>query len=933
MEATLKKIGEYLIESELCDESLLEEALRKQADLREKGVFKLIGNVLRDSRAISQEDLDRVITRMHLNILSSTTLFQDISDEFLQETLSQAHFKVLPEDTVIFKQGEKPESFFIVISGKVKLFKTSLDNQENIIAYLDGCKGFGEVSLLTGERHSASAQTVKKTSLLEFTKQEFFSLVEKHPDISLALLKGFASRLNLKDEEIVQAQENEKAYQQFVSQEGELSLPDLIGQTRTINNLRKKIHIAAQNELPVVVKGVAGTEKLVVAGTIHKNSGRSSEPFLSMDAENVVLEGYGAIPEEDSGTLQLEMAQSSVLFGYEKGAFAFSQTRGLGLLQICRTGTVVIENVDKLTKGTQKKLHNFLVSGIFETVGGQRPISSRARIIATTSKDLDELVTHDLFDKSFLDLLKSNEMEVPPISKRKSDLRLLVDFLIIMECFKTPDRKLIKGVSSEAYQRIMEYDWPGNMDELQIVIRRAINLAKSDHLMPEDIFIGMVPPEGKYTFNLLQLEQVHNFFRHQFYPVGFQVLTGTFFSVIFFLAFMGKQSPDANVTLLLVWALWWPMLAISWFFGARIWCAVCPMGAVNDLFNKFCSLKKKVPKFIRNNSIYLSAVGLALIIYVEASSNMVNSPMATGFLLLSIATFAILSGILYERRVWCRYLCPLGRLAATFSGCSVIEWRSNSSICNSTCKTNACYKGNGEVAGCPLYQGPFSLYSNQDCILCGNCVKICENASPAFNLRMPGHELWAAIKPEKVTAVFVPVIMGTQVFRGLEHTAMAHILESVMHSTWAAFAILLLVATALSFLFVRLAGDISFGPLKDKTIYKGELFINALIPLSFCFEIGYQLKPLLERLGHFLPILGRQFEFDLEFLDFASGSGAAKPWQVLLILLGILVSMGFLKILIKNHQEIIEKGSGHRMFRYLPILFLGVAYIWMFVSV
>jgi NAD-dependent dihydropyrimidine dehydrogenase PreA subunit len=403
--------------------------------------------------------------------------------------------------------------------------------------------------------------------------------------------------------------------------------------------------------------------------------------------------------------------------------------------------------------------------------------------------------------------------------------------------------------------------------------------------------------------------------------------------MIFLLAFLGNQNPDANVTLLLVWALWWPMLAISWFFGARIWCSICPMGAVNDLLNKFCSLKKKVPKFIRNNSMYFSGLGLALIIYVEASSNMVNSPMATGFLLLSIAVFAILSGFLYERRVWCRYLCPLGRLAAIFSGCSVIEWRSNSSICNSTCKTNACYKGNEEVAGCPLYQGPFSLYSNQDCILCGNCVKICENASPAFNLRIPGHELWASLKPEKVTSIFVPIILGTQVFRGLEHSAISHALEAALHSTWAAFAVLLIVATGISFLFVKLAGDVSFGPLKNNALSKGDLFIHSIIPLSFCFEIGYQLKPLFERLGHFLPVFGRQFGFDLEYLDFASGAGGAKPWQVLLILLGIAVSMGFLKILIKNHQELQENAKGYKSMRYMPIIALGAAYIWMFLVV
>ena len=929
----MKKLGEYLIENNVCDASLLDSALEEQAELKSKGISKSLGSVLMDSHAVSLHELDKTLSKMHIDILSMSALFRDISKKSIERTVAQAEYKVLSENSVIFSQGEEADSFFVVISGKVKISRASSDGQERIIGYLSSGEGFGEVSLLTSEPHSATAVAVEATSLLVLSKIDFDELCSLYSDVSMAFIKGFASRLIQKDAEILKANEKEQAYQQFVSQQDDLSLPELIGQARSINRLRKQIDETVETDLPILIQGETGTEKLVVAGTIHKSGLNPSTPFLSMDAEDVAIEGYGAIPDADSGILQLELAQSSILFGYEEGAFSFSKARGLGLLQICRQGTVVIENIDKLTKGVQEKLYTYLTTGNFNTVSGQRLISSEARIIATTSVDLKILAEEEKFNSQLLELFNSNIIAVPPIRKRKSDLRLLVDFIIIMECFKTPDRKLIKGISPEAYQRIMEYDWPGNMDELQIVIRRAINLADSDYLMPEDVFIGMAPPEGKYTFNLLQLEQVRNFFRHRFYPVGIQVLTGTFFSIIFLMAFMGSQSPDANVTLLLVWAMWWPMLAISWFLGARIWCSICPMGAVNDLFNKFCSLKKKVPKFIRNNSIYLSGLGLALIIYVEASTNMVNSPMATGFLLLSIATCAIVSGLLYERRVWCRYLCPLGRLAATFSGCSIIEWRSNSSICNSTCKTNACFKGTDEVPGCPLYQGPFSLYSNQDCILCGNCVKICENASPAFNIRIPGHELWAAIKPEKVTSIFVPIIMGTQIFRGLEHTSMAHTLESVMGSTWGAFAIILLAATAISFLFVGLAGFFSFGSLKDKTINKGELFINCLVPLSFCFELGYQLKPLLERLGHFLPIFGRQFGFDLEFLDFASGPGAAKPWQVLLVLLGISVSMGFLKIIIKNHQEFPENGSRYKRLRYVPIFILGAVYIWMFLLV
>jgi transcriptional regulator with AAA-type ATPase domain/NAD-dependent dihydropyrimidine dehydrogenase PreA subunit len=928
----MKKLGEYLIENDICDKALLDNALQEQAQLHNKGIFKPLGSLLMDSQGVSQQDIDKAISLMHLNVLSNSVFFQNISKETLLETLEGAQFRIVPEDSVIFSQGEEPESFFIVISGSVKIFKTSADGQESIVAYLKEGEGFGEVSLLTGEPHSASAKTTTPTSLLVFSKKEFYSLIESHPDISLALIKGFASRLNQKDEEIVRAEEKEKAYQQFVSQESELSLPDLIGQTRTINNLRKKINKAAENDLPALVQGDPGTEKLVVAGTIHKNSGRASAPFLAMDAEDITIEGYGAIPDTDSNTLQLEMAQSSVLFGHEEGAFSFSKTRGLGLLQICRQGTVVIRNIDKLTKGVQEKICNYLLDGTFMTVGGQKSIVSNARIIATTSEDLEKFVSEERFNNKLLELLKSNSLTVPPIKKRKSDLRLLVDFIIIMECFKTPDRKLIKGISPEAYQRIMEYDWPGNMDELQIVIRRAINLAQGEYLIPEDVFIGIAPPMGKYTINLLQSARVKAFFKSRFYPLGLQVVTASVFSLIFILAFLGSRSPDSNVTVLLVWAMWWPMLTVSWLVGARIWCSVCPMGAVNDLLNRVGKKKFKVPALIRDHGIYLSAIGLGVIIWAEAASKMPYSPMATGLLLLSIAAFAVLSGIFYERRLWCRYLCPLGRLAAIFSGCSIVEWRSNSSICNSTCKDNSCYKGNETTKGCPLYQGPFSLSSNQNCILCGNCVKTCPNDSPALNLRMPGHELWATIKPEKVTTIFVPVILGTQLFRGIEHTSFVQTLEANTHSTWLLYGLLLLLCIAISYGFIQAAGNVSFAKLKNKTVKKGELFTHAIIPLAFAFEFVYQLKPLLTRLGTFFPVLGRQFGINLDFLNVAASPGIVRFWQVAFLLGGMALSYLFLQILRRRHQE--EKAGGllFNSLKWLPVMLWGIIYLGIFMT-
>ena len=927
-----KRIGEYLLEEKICNEQDIANALKKQTTLREEGVFKPLGVVMIDEIGLAFKDVDRCLQRMHIDVLSSTSLFKDVSVESIVKTVSIAEQLVLPENTVIFSQGDPADTFCVVISGKVKVYLTSEGGNENTLTILKSGEGFGEMALLTGEPRSASVKTLEPTSLLVLSKNYFDQLCAMNPDISRAFIQILADRLTQSNVEIVSASENERAYQQFVSQQDELSMPEVTGQTRSINQLRKKIDVATQNNKPVLVTGEPGTEKLVVAGSIHKSGQNSANPFLTMNAEGVSLNGFSGVAIDGTDLFQLEMAQSSMLFGHEQGAFPQAEARRLGLLQIGRAGTVVIENIDRLTPVVQQQLVAYLDTATFKTIGGNKPIPSSSRIIGTTSADLAGLVAEGKFEQKLYDALSANAMAVPPLRKRKGDLRLLVDFIIIMECFSGQNRKLINGISPEAYQRVMEYDWPGNMDELQVVIRRAINLAQGDYLMPEDIFVGMAPPKGKYTFNLLQLDQVQDLFKHRFYPVGLQVVTAGVFSILFLLAFLGNQSPDHNVSVVMVWAMWWPMLSVSWFFGARIWCSVCPMGAINDLLNRFCSLKKKVPKFIRNYSIYLSGAGLALIIYVEAASHMTHSPMATGFLLLGIASFAILSGFLYERRLWCRYLCPLGRLAGTFASCSIIEWRSNSSICNSTCKTNACYKGTEDVPGCPLYQGAFSLKNNQECILCGNCVKICENASPACNIRVPGHELWAALKPEKVTAVFVPVILGTQIFRGLEYSALAHSLEAILYSTWAAFALMLLAAIGVSFLFTRAAGAVSFGRLRDKTINKGELFINAVIPLAFSFEFSYQLKPLLERLGEFFPVLGREFGFDLEFLNLAAEQGAAKPWQVLSVLMGMAVSMVFLKIIIKKHQVEVNGKIKPRKWGYLPLLFLASVYIWMFVG-
>jgi len=200
-----------------------------------------------------------------------------------------------------------------------------------------------------------------------------------------------------------------------------------------------------------------------------------------------------------------------------------------------------------------------------------------------------------------------------------------------------------------------------------------------------------------------------------------------------------------------------------------------------------------------------------------------------------------------------------------------------------------------------------------------------------LNLRIPGHELWAALKPEKITTVFMPVVLGVQILRAIEHTSLIQKLAADFEPKWIIYISLLFLLTVLSYAYTQISGTLAFGKLRNSSIIKGDLFIHAIIPLSFAFEIGYQLRPLLSGLGKLLPTLGRQLEFNWEFLDFGNKMGSITFWQIIIILIGMFASVYFLRTIIRNHQEKENGILQYRRFRYLPILILVSIYMGTFV--
>ena len=229
-----------------------------------------------------------------------------------------------------------------------------------------------------------------------------------------------------------------------------------------------------------------------------------------------------------------------------------------------------------------------------------------------------------------------------------------------------------------------------------------------------------------------------------------------------------------------------------------------------------------------------------------------------------------------------------------------------------------------------MYEAPFSTHSNQYCILCGNCIKICPHQSVKLNLRLPGNELWTIFKPDNAIMVFIPLILATQLFRGVEEASLIQSLADAAYPQIFVMAALMAALTMLSYLYVWGVGILAYSQLKDATCSKTALIAYALVPLAFTFELSYQLKPLLEQAGMLISVTSRQIGYDWTFLGARGGSGEIKALQILVILLGTAASMLLMSKLAMTNE------TAHRKYqiwlRRFSVLVPGGLYLLFFLT-
>jgi two-component system nitrogen regulation response regulator GlnG len=254
----------------------------------------------------------------------------------------------------------------------------------------------------------------------------------------------------------------------------------LVGRSPAMQEVYKAIGRVAPQDLAVLVLGESGTGKELVARAIYQHSRRAAGPFLAVNC--------AAIPE----TL-LE----SELFGHEKGAFTGADRRRIGKFEQCSGGTLFLDEIGDMTPLTQAKLLRVLQDGRFERVGGNETIHSDVRVIAATNRDLAQMAASGEFREDLYYRLGVVTIALPPLRERSGDLPLLVDHFL--KRFSPEMGKEVAQVAPEALGLLQRYPWPGNLRELQSVLRQALLRAQGPVLLADFLpptVRGEAPPEA-----------------------------------------------------------------------------------------------------------------------------------------------------------------------------------------------------------------------------------------------------------------------------------------------------------------------------------------------------------------------------------------------------------------------------------------------------
>jgi transcriptional regulator with GAF, ATPase, and Fis domain len=243
---------------------------------------------------------------------------------------------------------------------------------------------------------------------------------------------------------------------------------DMVGRSARMREVYQFVERVAASDSTVLICGESGTGKELAARAIHKNSGRKGQTFVGLNCAALT-----------------ETLLESELFGHEKGAFTSAVSQKKGFLEVAEGGTIFLDEIGELSPILQAKLLRVLQEREFVRVGGTKPIKIDVRFLAATNKDLQKEVHEEKFRADLYHRLNVISLTLPALRERPEDIRELAEHFVARYAKKC--NRNVTGISSEALACLRQYDWPGNIRELENAMERAVVIGTSETILPEDL--------------------------------------------------------------------------------------------------------------------------------------------------------------------------------------------------------------------------------------------------------------------------------------------------------------------------------------------------------------------------------------------------------------------------------------------------------------
>jgi len=367
---------------------------------------------------------------------------------------------------------------------------------------------------------------------------------------------------------------------------------------------------------------------------------------------------------------------------------------------------------------------------------------------------------------------------------------------------------------------------------------------------------------------------------------------------------------NTNLASLIVWSLWWPLVIISASLMGRVWCQVCPMELINSLFSRI-GLKRRVPHFLASGWGVAIFYCLALLGFIRTFwAHRYPERMSAFFLLLLVS--AMIAGLIFEKRAFCNYLCPVGRLLGLYACCAPLEWRVRDEKTCEGCQSKDCvavaqaYRLTARSCTSNLY--PASIRDNRNCLVCTQCLKVCPRRNLRLSLRRPLADFFNGLRLRTVEFFLLFLVSGLVVWELAEEWSPArNVLDfiPVKVSSWLGVSGAAANLVQTLFLFILLPGLLFLIPgLTGKWLNKISLLESAsafgllFLPIIALGHLAKAVLRITSRLPYYSPALkdpagystagmiaSGKMKIDMRLAD------AFSPWATGLALLVLAAAM------------------------------------------